>query len=487
MSGRSVRQVLAFSFLDRYAGLLIHTAASMVLARLLTPAEIGVYSVAMVLMALVSNFRDMGAGQFLVRHKALTTEAMRATFTVQLMLGLLIALLLAAAAVPVARFYQEPRLRDIVLVLALNVLVTPWLAYPSAWLVREMRFDQLALIRFGGGLGHAGTAIGLVLLGQGPVSLAWANLATTVVGVVCLQALARPRLPRLPTRHGLRAVLSFGGQLSLVSVMESLRAGVLDLVAGRVSGMAVTGHLSRSQGLVAMFEQLVLSAVNQVALPYFAREQREGRSLGAPLVTMLALITGLGWSFFGGLALLAHPIVRLLYGPQWDTAVELARWLSAAAALALPGLVCQSPLVAMGAMGPVVRANAVALGLTAVAAVALWWLDILVVARLTVLAAALSTAYWLALTLPRVQADLRTVLTELLRSAGVALAALAGPVGCVAYFGWHPQQPWLVLLLAAPLGLAGLLGAAWALRHCLWQELRRLLPAGRGGTQAAPS
>ena len=59
----STRQTLVFSFLDRYSGLVIHILSAMVIARLLTPAETGVYSVVMVLLGFVAVFRDFGAGQ----------------------------------------------------------------------------------------------------------------------------------------------------------------------------------------------------------------------------------------------------------------------------------------------------------------------------------------------------------------------------------------------------------------------------------------
>lgn len=74
----STRKSLFFSFLDRYASLAITVISSMVIARLLTPAEIGVFSVTLVLLSFVTTLRDMGAGQYLVQEINLTTERIRA-------------------------------------------------------------------------------------------------------------------------------------------------------------------------------------------------------------------------------------------------------------------------------------------------------------------------------------------------------------------------------------------------------------------------
>jgi len=87
----------------------------MVLARLLTPNEIGVYSVTMVLLIFVNTFRDLNAGQFLVQKQHITDDHIRAVWTIQLGLGLGFATLVALAAYPVAQFYGEPRMSGVML------------------------------------------------------------------------------------------------------------------------------------------------------------------------------------------------------------------------------------------------------------------------------------------------------------------------------------------------------------------------------------
>lgn len=472
----SIRRALVFSFIDRYAGLVIHTASTMVLARLLTPAEIGIYSVVMVLLGFVATFRDLGAAQYMVRLQVLTPEAMRATFTVQTTLSLTFAVLLLALSIPIATFYREPRMQAITAVLSLNFLVMPLLAYPNAWLVREMRFGTVAAVRFIGGLAHASTAIGLVLAGFGPISLAYANLATTVCGIVAIHLIARPKLPMKPTRKGLRAVLSFGGRLTLISLVDTLRAGTAELVLGRLQGLAVAGLLSRAQGTVAMFEQLVLNAVGQVALPYFSKETREGRSLGEPFLRALGLVTGLGWPFFGGLLLLAHPAIRLLYGNQWDAAVEPVRWLSLAASLALPGLICQSPLIAVGALKQTLLVSLFSLVLTVGAAVVGATQGLVVTAQALSLVALLSTAAWLRLARQHLGFDWQRLAQVVLRSGLLGLATMVLPLAVLLVVGLRPATPLWALLIGIPGGVLGFLLAARALRHDLWQEAERVLP-----------
>ncbi|MBK6388210.1 MAG: oligosaccharide flippase family protein [Rhodoferax sp.] len=148
----TTRKSLVFSFLDRYASLLISVVSSMVIARLLTPAEIGVFSVTMVLLMFVATVRDMGAGQYLVQEKDLTTERIRAVWAVQLGLGVGLACIVLLASDPAATFYNEPRMRNIMLVVALNYAINPFGSLTYAWLMREMRFESVASMRLAASL-----------------------------------------------------------------------------------------------------------------------------------------------------------------------------------------------------------------------------------------------------------------------------------------------------------------------------------------------
>lgn len=94
------------SFPDRYASLTLSVVSSMVIATLLTPAEIGVFSVTMVLLMFVAMVRAMGTGQYLVQERELTTERIRAVWAVQLGMGLALAGVVLLASYPMAIFYN---------------------------------------------------------------------------------------------------------------------------------------------------------------------------------------------------------------------------------------------------------------------------------------------------------------------------------------------------------------------------------------------
>ncbi|MBL0089998.1 MAG: lipopolysaccharide biosynthesis protein [Ideonella sp.] len=355
----STRRALLFSFMDRYAGLTISIASSMVIARLLTPGELGVYSVAMVLLGFLQTLRDFGAGQYLVQERELDSNRIRAVWTIQLVTGILFACIAFLAANPVAKFYADMRIEGVMQIVALTFLVNPFGSLSYAWLTREMRFDSLAIMRFSSN--SAGAIISMILAwqGYGVASLAMGGLGSTFVGAA-MGIIFRPSgFPWLPGLSELRRVFSFSATVSVQSLLNTLSAAAPDLLLGKLQTMTDAGLFSRAAGLVNMFTHLFADAVHSVAFGALAREARGEGQVAELFMKATLYMTTVGWTFLLALVVLAEPLVMLFYGDQWGYAVPLVRWLGVAAIVAAPAMFCGTTLLAMGRSKESLRATAI--------------------------------------------------------------------------------------------------------------------------------
>ncbi|HET7031790.1 MAG TPA: oligosaccharide flippase family protein [Casimicrobiaceae bacterium] len=475
----STRKALVFSFADRHSGLVIHMATAIVIARLLTPGDIGVYSIAMVLVTFVSNFRDLGAGQYLVQKRQITQDDLRAVWAVQLYVGLILASVVAVASFPAAAIYREPRMIGILWVVALNFAITPVMGYQYAWLVREMRFGALASIRFSSAIATSIVAIGLAWKEVGPISLAWGNLAGTIAGIAVFALLDYSKLPWRPKISRVKEVITFGGMMTLLTLIRSINYGMAEMFLGRLQGMHDTGLYSRARGIVSVFDDIVTAAVNTVAMPYFAKELRLGRDVKGPFLHASALVTVLGWSFYGSLAVLAYPTIRLLYGDQWDDAVDPARWLAIGSLFLVTSSVCLGPLLALGALTPLVRVSLVVFGVEAVMAGFGAYLGLLMLTKILIIVCAIQMTLWLRLGHRFVGFEWSDLFRTYRGSAIVAIATTSIPLVTMLYFGWRSPSIVLSLSIAVPGGLAAFLAASWAVKHPIWSEIVNALRAIR--------
>lgn len=329
----TARRSLLFSFSERYTALLIATVGSMLIARMLAPADIGAYSIGAVLVGLAQVLRDFGVGQYVVAAPALGRVQLRAALTVALGSAWLLALVVLLASGPVATFYGEPQLRDVMRLLALNFVVLPFTALTLSLLRRQLRLASIYVIN----TAHAGAqllcTLWLAAHGYGSLSLAWGAVAATLAAFVVSLPLRPAELPWLPGRAGVRAVLGFGLLATGGNVIDEAGVAAPELIVGKLLGVTDVALFGKAQGLLGLFSQAVTSAVAPVMLPLFAAQARAGRDVHASYLLTVGCLTAVAWPFFALLALLALPIINILYGAQWHGAAPLIRVMCCSAAL----------------------------------------------------------------------------------------------------------------------------------------------------------
>lgn len=470
----STRRALLFSFLDRYSALVLSIVSSMFIARLLSPADIGVFSVTMVLIGFISALRDLGAGQYLVQERELTPAKISATWTVLLLTGLFMAGVVALAAYPVSRFYGEPRILEIMLVIALNFAVNPFGSMTYAWLMREMRFDALAVMRFGGGLAGAITSVYLAWQGHGPISLAFGNLLSTLVNAALAIYFRPPHFALMPRWTGVRQVVAFGSKISATSLIANLASGAPELFLGKLQSMTAAGLYSRGNGLVGMFQRLMLDATQSVALPLFAKAKRETGDLREPFLRTVSYVTALGWPFFLGLMALSFPLTRLLYGDQWDGAVDLTRLLALGMVIALPAAMCSQALMAAGRSDELLRIMAVVVAVQVICTGVGATFGLMEAGAGYVLAQCVSMPVWLNRTLHVLGVRWRDLLTVLRASALLSCATAIAPLAVFLAAGSRPSAIVAPIVASAVFGTALFVVAARYLEHPIYEELMRI-------------
>jgi O-antigen/teichoic acid export membrane protein len=354
------RQSFLFSFGEKYTLLVLNTIGAMILARWLTPAEIGVYAVGAVLVGLVQVLRDFGVGAYVIQETDLTTEKLRAALGVSMLIAWPLAALVLAASQPAAWFYHEPRLRTVLQLLAVNFLLVPFSAVALPCLRRQMRFGAIFAINFSQCAVQLACSVTLAMRGWGYLSLACGAVAGAAATVLAT-ALCRPReLPWLPAWRGMRAIVSFGSISTAGTLIDEAGVAAPDLIIGKMTGIAEVGIYGKAMGVINVFNQLVTAAVSPVIYPLYSAQVRDGRDLRQAYLTTVSYMTALAWPFFAGVALFAQPLVRLLYGPQWDAAVPLIRVICIGSALYSMFSMARYLFVAMGKVKAQARLDALA-------------------------------------------------------------------------------------------------------------------------------
>ncbi len=351
------RKSLLISFLNKYSILLITIVSSMIIARLLTPSEIGLFSVAASMIGIAHALRDFGISNYLIQTKELTLEKTRTAFTLTTIMAWLIAAGLFFSRNAIALFYQKPDLADILAILALNFIILPFSSITVALLKRDMRFGKIYWITLIGSLCQAGTTLLLAWQGYSFYSLAWGGVANVLATAIAAQLLLAEFAHFRLTLAGWKPMVDFGGKLSISSLANEAGNYSPDIVIGKILDFTAVGFYSRAMGFVSLIEHTLTDAIRPVLLPHFSREHRENRALNLSFLKIANLYLAVVLPLLALIALLAYPMIRILYGNQWDQAVPLAQILCLAMAFKSLNFLMSSVILAMGQAGRVMRAQ----------------------------------------------------------------------------------------------------------------------------------
>lgn len=329
MSAMSVRSAAIWAIASQYASFAIQFAASVVLARwYIDPAELGLFSIAFAAITLIAFLQDFGVARYISGERDLTPEKIQGAFTLSITVAWAVAFAAILLAWPVSWFYAEPRLFPLALVIACSYLLVPLAIVPQALCQRRMDFKSNTMIEVGAALANAAVALTLAMRGMGALALAWGAFAQQAARMLVSQWRAGFMLPWPMHLKGTSPILAIGGTNTVQSVCGSITARAPELLIGRIIDEAAVGLFARASGLALQLRLLVSGAVTGVFYPAFRKVRDEGQPLGPPYLRVTAAYTGITWPAMAGIAVLAAPLIELLYGPRWLGAAPLLAWIA---------------------------------------------------------------------------------------------------------------------------------------------------------------
>lgn len=297
----------------------------LVLAAVLSPAELGVLAIGTLVVMIASQVQDLGLADELTYRKGDVDRAARTTLTLTLAVGAVTSACVVLAAPAVAAFFHEPRARWVVAGLGCGLVLQAAALVPLALMTRTLDFRRRAIPTAVPGLVGGAVTVVLALTGVGIASLVVGELVAGVV-LVALAWLVGPRVRPGWSAADARAGLVYGLPLVGAALLGLAQLNVDYVLVGRLLSAAELGLYSLAFRLAFLPFLAVTQVVNGAAFPLYCRlEDRVElartvvRVTGAVLLGLVPLVVGL--------AVFAPSVVVL--GSEWAPAVDVLRWLAA--------------------------------------------------------------------------------------------------------------------------------------------------------------
>jgi O-antigen/teichoic acid export membrane protein len=293
---------------------------SVVLARLLTPHDVGIYALAASVVGFINVLQMVGLNNYIIRCKDLTPQVATTVFSVNLALSFALSAIIVILALASRHIFGEAGIQKVLACLGFIPVISAVSFTEQSTLERNGLFRQLTLVRTSGVI--IGTCVTLVaaLRGASYMSLAYGQIvtvcATTIMAIGSSGKWKRPTIGF----SGWRDVTAFAGHSLLTGGVSRLFLRLQELALGKILGLSELGLYSRASNVFSMLWDNIFIVINRVLFVDFSHQSRAGAPLGERYQKSLSMVTAAMWPAFAGLGILSSQFIVLVFGEKWQGA-----------------------------------------------------------------------------------------------------------------------------------------------------------------------
>jgi len=296
-----------------------------VLARLLKPSDFGLMGMVMVVIGFAQAFADMGMSNAIIYRQHTNSQQLSSLYWLNIFAGIIVFGILVASSPLIVKFYNEPRLSNLILSAALIFLITPIGQQFQILLQKGLQFDRLAKIEVVGATLGVMVSIITAWEGQEVFALIWGQLVNTTCQATLLASLGwatwRPTLRfRLDDLNG---YLNFGMYQMGERSINYFSRNMDKLLIGKLLGSEPLGFYNLAYQLMIRPLSLLNPIITRVAFPVFSSIQNDDIKLKSGYLKVIKAVAFLNIPIYVGMFAVAQPLITLLLGSEWIPAISV--------------------------------------------------------------------------------------------------------------------------------------------------------------------
>ncbi|MDO1527788.1 lipopolysaccharide biosynthesis protein [Fulvimonas sp. R45] len=302
-----------------------------ILARLLVPADFGLIAMLQVFTSVAVLLVDSGFGMALVQKQDTSDDDETTVLLSGLGISILAGIALWLVAPAIAHFYSQPLLTPLTRLLLFVLPLSALAAVPDALLTQRLDFRSRANAEIFASLGSGSLAVLLAWHGFGVWSLAWQSIMAIGVRATLLWLYSHWRPRGRFCISSFRRLFAFGSYMLMANLLNTLSIRMQSLLIGRLFDSRALGYYTIAQNTQQAPAQFMSNVLNRVGLPVFSTVADQPAKLIGALRLSLRVAIFVFVPCMLGMAMIAKPLIVVLYGPRWMPAAPLLSILAAAA------------------------------------------------------------------------------------------------------------------------------------------------------------
>jgi len=301
---------------------------AMALARLVTPAEFGVYGLAFVVLQFALYVDNMKVDSALVQARDASETALSSAAAFGALFAVAVATTIFLLAPTIAALLQSSEIAKVMRVMSAAFVLRSFFLVNRTLMRRRLMFRSQAVVDLAKVALGGGFAVWAAANGWGVWALVAYFLGRTLVDCVGTIVVAPWRPSAAPTLPALTDLLRFGLPSSGSELLVYAQYNLADLAVGRWHGLAPLGFYQQAQALlnkpVAWFDDVV----NRLAFPVMSRHWHLTGDIRRGYTRAFGIVTAAAAPAAMAAGLLAPELIAVLYGPAWAASIPLLQILA---------------------------------------------------------------------------------------------------------------------------------------------------------------
>ena len=339
---RGAAWLVLLRFVERVIGLI----STILLARLLVPEDFGVMVMAMSVYAGLEVMTAFSFDLALIQNRNANRTHYDTAWTFNVVFGAAVFVGLLGLALPTASFYADERVAPVMMALGIAAFVRGFENIGVVEFQRDLNLVQEFKIGLARKIAGFVVTIGIAWVWPTYWALVFGIMAQRLVSL-WLTFLLHPYRPRL-SLAAKDELLGCGKWLALNNVAIFLSNRINDFIVGRIAGPAALGAYNISYEVANLPTTELVFPVSRALFPGLASIAQDKNQIRVIYLQVLALIGWLAMPISVGMIVLAEPVVMVLLGEKWRSAIPLLQILAAHGALRTLTANCGSVYLAVG-------------------------------------------------------------------------------------------------------------------------------------------
>ena len=300
----------------------------LILARILSPSEFGLFGIAMLFLSFLEIISETGVNIFLIQEGEDINSFIDTAWIVSIVRGILIALVLFLLAPVISHFFNSPQSLNVLLLISLAPLMRGFINPSVVRFQKNLLFAKEFIFRFLIYFLDASIAIIVALITHSAISLVYGLLAGAVFEVCASHLFVRPGPKLRFVKNKLNLIIKRGKWVTFAGIFNYLFENIDDAVVGRLLNTAYLGTYQMAYKVSSLPMTEVSDVIQKVTLPVYSKITQDKERLKKAFIKSLLVTTLIVIPI--GIILFFFPekVVLILLGPKWISTVSVIKVLS---------------------------------------------------------------------------------------------------------------------------------------------------------------